>query len=237
MCLLGFVERLETVVSQIRIGLRDVRKLKKGQVIWDAAVPGFGARRQKGDAVTYVLIFRAREGRQRWHTIGRHGAPWTPDMARVEAKKLLHEVAEGSDPAADKRAKRKAATVGELCDRYIADASSGRLLTRRKTAKKASTLATDHGRIERHIKPLLGRMSVAAVSREDVDSFMHAVAAERRLAGTCTEKKARSSERAACSTGDPYGRSAGGHLFMPCAIVCAPDNPVHGVVRSPTAAR
>jgi hypothetical protein len=52
----------------------------------------------------------------------------------------------------------------------------GRLLTRRKVAKKPSTLATDRGRIERHVKPLLGRMTVAAVQREDIERFTHAVA-------------------------------------------------------------
>ena len=61
--------------------------------------------------------------------------------------------------------KRKAATVAELCDLYLADAEAGRLLTRRKAAKKASTIATDKGRIERHIKPLLGTMRVVAVTR------------------------------------------------------------------------
>jgi hypothetical protein len=37
-------------------------------------------------------------------------------------------------------------------------------LTRGKSAKKASTITTDKGRIERHIKPLLGSIKVAAVS-------------------------------------------------------------------------
>src|SRR4051812_37651644 len=99
-----------------RIGLREVRGLKKGDIVWDAAVPGFGARRQRSDAVSYVLYYRTSEGRQRWHTIGRHGAPWTPDEARDEAKRILGDVVEGGDPAAEKRAKRKAATVTELCD-------------------------------------------------------------------------------------------------------------------------
>src|SRR5215218_4009577 len=94
-----------------RIGLRDVRALGPNQTIWDAAVTGFGARRQRGDAVAYVLQFRTVEGRLRWHTIGRHGAPWTPDTARDEARRLLGEVAKGADPAADKLAKREAATV------------------------------------------------------------------------------------------------------------------------------
>ena len=139
-----------------RIGLREVRALAQGQTAWDLAVPGFGARRQRSDAIAYVLFYRTREGRQRWHTIGRHGAPWTPETAREEARRLLGEVVDGADPAAEKKATRKAATVTELCDLYLADAEAGRLLTRRKAAKKPSTLVTDRGRIERHIKPLLG---------------------------------------------------------------------------------
>jgi hypothetical protein len=152
-----------------RIGLRQVRALELGQTIWDAALSGFGARRQQSDAVSYVLFYRTQEGRQRWFTIGKHGAPWTPETARDEARRLLGEVAHKSDPAADKRAKRTAKTVAELCDSYLADAKAGRLLTRRKTPKKASTLAIDVGRIERHIKPLLGRRTVATVTHEDIE--------------------------------------------------------------------
>jgi hypothetical protein len=117
---------------------------------------GFGARRQNSDAVAYVLFYRTKEGRQRWFTIGRHGAPWTPERAREEARRLLGDVARQRDPAAEKRAARNAQTVAELCDLYLADAEAGRLVTRRRTQKKASTLAIDKGRIARHIKPLLG---------------------------------------------------------------------------------
>ena len=72
-----------------RIGLRQVRSLKPGETIWDQSLIGFGARRQKSDAVAYVLFYRTKEGRQRWFTIGKHGAPWTPETAREEAKRLL----------------------------------------------------------------------------------------------------------------------------------------------------
>jgi hypothetical protein len=147
-----------------RIGLRDVRQLNIGQTLWDGTVIGFGVRRQKSNAISYILKYRTAESRQRWLTIGRHGAPWTPDTARDQAKSLLGDVAKGSDPAADKKVKRRATTVAELCDLYLNDASAGRLLTRRKTAKTASTVATDRGRIECHIKPLLGRMAVTACS-------------------------------------------------------------------------
>ena len=160
-----------------RFGLRDVRALKPGETVWDAAVPGFGARRQKGDTVAYVLFYRTAEGRQRWQTIGRHGAPWTPEQAREEARRILGAVAKGADPAAEKQAKRRVVTVAELCERYLADAESGRLLVRGGRPKKPLTLASDRGRIEGHIVPFLGRLAVAAVTKQDVERFMHAVAA------------------------------------------------------------
>jgi hypothetical protein len=79
--------------------------------------------------------------------------------------------------------------VAELCYLYLAEAEAGRLLTRRNLPKKASTLATDRGRIERHIKPLLGRLSVASVTREDVEDFMHSVADGKTAGKTRTAKK------------------------------------------------
>jgi integrase len=161
------------------IGLRDVRALPPNGEIWDGGtggVAGFGARRQRGDAITYVVMYRTTEGRLRRYTIGRHGAPWTVETARKEAKAILGRVAKGDDPAAEKRERRQAATVAELCDLYLADAEAGRLLTRRGLAKKPSTITTDKSRIERHIKPLLGTMRVSAVTRADVERFMHDVA-------------------------------------------------------------
>src|SRR5271156_4933986 len=94
-----------------KIGLREVRARELDQTVWDTTVAGFGARRQRGEIVSYVLIYRTQEGRQRWHTIGRHGSPWTPETARAEAQRLLGVVVGGADPAAAKKSKRQAATV------------------------------------------------------------------------------------------------------------------------------
>jgi Arm DNA-binding domain/Phage integrase, N-terminal SAM-like domain len=160
-----------------KLGLREIRALGPNQEVWDSSVVGFGARRRRSDAVSYVLMYRTADGRLRRHTIGRHGSPWTPDTARNEARRLLGEVAGGEDPAGEKTTKRRAATVAELCDRYLGDAEAGRLLTPRGVSKKPSTLVTDRGRIERHIKPLLGAMKVTVVTRDDIDRFLHDVAA------------------------------------------------------------
>jgi Arm DNA-binding domain len=167
--------------KQARIGLLEVRALKTHEMIWDTAVTGFAARRQVGAAVTYILKYRTIDGhRQRWYTIGRHGAPWTPDGARAKAQEILGDVAKGRDPAAQKQVSRKATTVAELCDTYLADAIAGRVLKRAGLAKKSSTLSIDKGRIERHIKPLLGGYAVTAITRHDVERFLHEVAEERR---------------------------------------------------------
>jgi integrase len=211
-----------------RIGLRDVRALQPGQVIWDAAVPGFGARRQK-DAVAYMVLFRTAEGRKRWQTIGRHGAPWTPEQAREEARRLLGDVAKGIDPAAEKQAKRRAVTVAELCDQYWADAEAGRLLVRGGRPKKALTLASDRGRIEGHIKPLLGRLAVAAVTRQDVEQFMHAVAAGKTAQSRKTKPRGVSKVRGGQGVATRTVGLLGGILAYAVKRGLRGDNPAHGV--------
>jgi integrase len=218
--------------SRRRIGLKDIRALKPGQIVWDGTVGGFHARRQKSKTVSYVVVYRTAEGRQRWQTIGRHGSPWTPDTAREAAKRILGYVVDGADPAAEKHAKRKAASVAELCDLYIADAEAGRLLTRRKAAKKASTIVTDKGRIERHIKPLLGGTKVAAVTREDIDGFMHAVAEGRTAARTKTPKKrGLANVRGGKGTASRTVGLLGSIFSYAVRYRMRTDNPVRGVMR------
>jgi integrase len=220
------------MVERKRIGLREVRALEPGQTVWDASVPAFGARRQRSKAVAYVLFYRTTEGRQRWLTIGRHGAPWTPETAREEARRLLGEVVRGADPASQKTAKRVAATVAGLCDLYLADAEAGRLLTRRKTSKKPSTLATDRGRIEHHIKQLLGRLSVAAVTREDVDGFLHAVAEGKTASKAKTVKKrGLANVRGGRGTASRTVGLLGAIFAYAVRHRMRADNPAHGVVR------
>ena len=215
-----------------RIGLKEIRALKPGEIVWDNAVIGFHARRQHSKTVSYIVVYRTAEGRQRWQTIGRHGSPWTPDLAREAAKRILGHVVDGADPAAEKQLKRRAANVAELCDLYMADAEAGRLLTRRKSAKKPSTIRTDKGRVERHIKPLIGRIKVAAVTREDIDGFMHAVAEGRTAARTKTGKKrGLANVRGGKGTASRTVGLLGSIFSYAIRHRMRTDNPVRGVTR------
>ena len=97
------------------ITIKAVQALAPGQTLWDSAVRGFGCRKQR-QAATYILKYRA-AGRQRFVTIGAHGAPWTPEQARREAKQLLGLVASGRDPAPAGRD-----TLGAVAEHYLKDA-------------------------------------------------------------------------------------------------------------------
>src|SRR5690349_19567354 len=93
-------------------------------VLWDSEVKGFGCRVQRGGSRSYILHYRDGVGRGatlRKLTIGKHGAPWTPDTARGEARRLLGMVEGGADPAADKIAHKEAPTVAELAERFLAE--------------------------------------------------------------------------------------------------------------------
>src|SRR6202035_2253081 len=93
-------------------------------VLWDSELKGFGVRVQRGGSKSYIVHYRVGTGRGatlRKLTIGRHGSPWTPETARKEAKTLLGLIEDGTDPAADKMARREAPTIAELADRFLAE--------------------------------------------------------------------------------------------------------------------
>ncbi|MBL6082760.1 tyrosine-type recombinase/integrase [Belnapia sp. T18] len=217
-----------------RIGLREVRSLQPGQIIWDSVVTGFAARRQTGPKISYVIIYRTRQGRQRLYTIGRHGSPWTPDDARTEAIRLLGDVARGDDPLSARQAMRTTTsiTIGDLCDRYLADAEAGRLLTRSRRAKRPSTIITDRSRIEAHIRPVLGALPVTAITRDDVERLMN------RIAEGGTSKRIKLDKRHALSNVRGGKGAAGRTIGLLGAMMTyairqnlRTDNPVQGVVR------
>lgn len=148
-----------------RITKRQVDALKPGSLLWDGAVRGFGVRCQQS-AKVYVLKTRVR-GKQRWFTIGKHGAPWTVEKARERAEKILGQVADGKDPAKERADAKDQPTMADLCARYLEEYA--------KEHKKKSSAATDTSNINNHVLPLLGGEFIVDVTRADIDRFKRSV--------------------------------------------------------------
>jgi integrase len=138
-----------------------VDRLTPGDLVWDAEIRGFGVRCQRRDRV-YMVKYRS-QGRQRWFTIGKHGSPWTPELARREAKRILGLVAEGKDPADKKQKDRSAPTVDALADRFLEE---------HVEAKSKDRTSTEYKRlVERIVKPELGRLKVDEVRSSDIEKL------------------------------------------------------------------
>lgn len=153
--------------SRRRIGLQVVKALRPGEIVWDTEVKGFGVRRQRKAAV-YVLKTRI-GGRQRWFSIGPHGAPWTPEKARQRARVILGEKADRKDPAAIRDARKRNPTVEELAALFLAEHVEAK--------RKASTAAGYRDLIERLVVPAMGAFRTADVSHADVARLHHSLRA------------------------------------------------------------
>ena len=142
-----------------KISKAAVDRLQPGDIAWDAEVRGFGVRCQRRDRV-YIVKYRA-GGRQRWFTIGKHGSPWTADLARREAKRILGLVADGKDPSDKKQKDRSAPTISALADRFLGEHV--------ETKSKDRTHTEYRRLIDRIVKPDLGRMKVDEVRSSDIE--------------------------------------------------------------------
>jgi integrase len=141
---------------------------------WDTEITEYGLRVKPSGVKSFFIQYRPNGvGRSKRHTFGQFGK-FTADQARKTAKVLFGQVAKGGDPSLDRKNKKSARTIKELCECYYRDAVAGRVLYRGKP-KKASTLSIDIGRINRHIIPLLGQKAMEDVTRHDVESFLHSV--------------------------------------------------------------
>src|SRR5262245_32546019 len=157
---------------------------------WDSELRGFGIRLKPSGAGAFITQCRSKDGRTRRMVLGKVGT-LTPDEARGLARDHLASVAKGSDPSHERHERRAALTVGELCDEYLAAAEKKRAVLkgqakRKRGFPKLSTIAMDRSRIERHVKPLIGRISIKALTRADLERMQDDIAggksAEKRVA-------------------------------------------------------
>jgi len=154
--------------------LVDATRPRAGNVfIWDSDLKGFGLRVLPSGVKSFVLQYRTEAGRSRRMTLGKFGA-LTPDQARKLAQARLAQIADGGDPLAERQAVKAAPDMNALLERYLKD--HVRVHNAPRTQAEVSRL------VEQIIRPSLGRLKVASVTRQDVTRLHRGLAETPRQA-------------------------------------------------------
>ncbi|WP_300030598.1 site-specific integrase [uncultured Roseobacter sp.] len=133
----------------------------KDYLVWDGDLSGFGVRVFASGRKSYLVQYRA-GGRTRRRSIGQHGA-LTADQARVEARKLLGDVARGGNPSEERQRHLSGETIGALCDRFLTEYAEQHC--------KPSTRKGYKIMVRTCIKPKLGSRKIVDVTRAEVVKF------------------------------------------------------------------
>ncbi|KRP85947.1 hypothetical protein AOQ73_36320 [Bradyrhizobium pachyrhizi] len=145
--------------------------------VWDGKLPGFGVRVRPTGAKTFLIVYRAGSGRTapfRRYTIGAVGKI-APDAARTQAKVLLGSVANGADPAAEKRTSRPVRdppTFDAFADLYVneyAKGPGGEEKPRKKSWKN------DVGYLKR-ARAEWGRLPASSITDDDAAELLDVIA-------------------------------------------------------------
>lgn len=144
--------------------------------LWCSDLSGFGCYVHPTGKRTYFVDYRNRDGMRRRMTIGRHGVITTEQARKLAIETLGTVVLQKQDPLLERQTRRQSLTLAQLCDTYMSAAEAGAIEGKAGRPKRASTLAVDRGRIDRHIKPLLGSKKVIDLTRADIQKFVNDVA-------------------------------------------------------------
>lgn len=145
--------------------VRGLMPSSSNKITYDSEVRGFGVCVTKAGAKSFIINYSI-AGRERRYTIGSYPA-WSVAGARDEAKRLRQDIDRGEDPLASREESRVAATVTDLCTKYLEE-----------HAVKKRPSSDDAAMIERRIKPRFGARKVASIRYDDIDALHREVTKE-----------------------------------------------------------
>jgi integrase len=136
------------------------------RTVFDSGVPGFGVR--VTPTGKKIWIARARSGNRRIKINLGTFPEKSLSAAKAEAHAALRDIRDGKDPRAEKATRRAALEAGQtsvaaLADRWLSEYVRPKL--------KPRTIEDYERLVEQRIKPRLGSLPVASVTKSDIISF------------------------------------------------------------------
>ena len=143
--------------------MRYERTGNKADLRFDDELRGFGVRVYPSDRKSFFISYRNVSGTKKRHTLGDFGS-LTATEARRLAQEKLADVRKGTDPQADRQAKRHQMTFDELADRYL-DHHEG----------QKKSLKDDRQRLRDHIRPVIGRRKLSEITLQQLERLQRKI--------------------------------------------------------------
>jgi integrase len=147
-------------VPVVNMTARFLETLKPGPALvewFDEDTRGLSLKISSGGAATWYYHYTRRaDAIRRRVQLGKLAALPLKD-ARLRARKMAGLVADGKDPAGDRRSEREALTVAELVERFSAEYASAK-----RTGKRQRQA------LEKDVLPVIGKAKAAAIKRDDI---------------------------------------------------------------------
>src|SRR6478735_2926317 len=135
-------------------------KVTVPQMVWDTKAPGLALSIRPSGKKAWRVVYPF-GGRRRWYTLGDARVIGLADARRL-AGRVMFAVAEGKDPAAERRAERDSGTFSDLATQYV----ELRAKKHNKSWKQAEAL------VARFLLPRWGKMKAHTIKRSDVRAVM-----------------------------------------------------------------
>jgi integrase len=129
-------------------------------LVWDTYQHGLALQVRPSGHKTWKVIY-AHRGRPRWYHLGNAAAVDLSD-ARKLAQRIMFQVSEGKDPAAEKKAERSKGTFEEMATRYVEEHAK----KRNRSWKPTDAL------VQKHLIPRWAKLQAASITRADVKMAM-----------------------------------------------------------------
>lgn len=140
--------------------IRNLKPRTQAFLVWDTHQRGLAVAVQPTGRKSYQVIYR-HNGRPRWYHIGRIDALGLDDAHKL-ASRVMFQVAEGKDPAAERRAERNKGNFEDLYQRYLNEYAK----RKNKAWKQSDSL------IRKHVLPRFAKLQAASIARTDVKAML-----------------------------------------------------------------